>query len=98
MIHIDHLLCTILLFSLIQLNLSINLLFKITIYCTYLILQLSSYTELFLRDEDVENLHDFEEQCMDSNSNNKKEVTHNGNDNRIRLTNERFEYLAIKFV
>ena len=52
-------------------------------------LPVSCVLELFLDDEAVERLHDFEEECMDSYFREKQQEFETGTQERIRVTSER---------
>ena len=47
-------------------------------------------SELFLEEEAVERLHDFEEECMDSYFREKQQEFETGHQERIRVTSERY--------
>jgi transient receptor potential cation channel subfamily M protein 3 len=48
------------------------------------------YLELFLDEEQVEKLHDFEEDCMDDMARNKEYLTNISTEERIMRTTERY--------
>ena len=51
--------------------------------------------ELFLDDEDVERLHDFEEECMEDLFRLREHTRLRSGDERIRQTNERYTTLSV---
>lgn len=50
--------------------------------------QLSS-TELFITEDELKKVHDFEEQCIEEYFREKDDRFHSSNDERIRVTSER---------
>lgn len=63
--------------------------FKLTKFCIDTIFSFS-LAELFLTEEDQKKLHDFEEQCVETYFHEKDDQFHSGNEERIRLTSERY--------
>lgn len=53
----------------------------------YLLLKLS--TELFITEDELKKVHDFEEQCIEEYFREKDDRFHSSNDERIRVTSER---------
>ena len=50
---------------------------------------IASVTELFLSEEDVERIHDFEEECVEDYYRDKEQRIQCSTEERIRLTHER---------
>lgn len=55
-----------------------------------------SCTELFITDDELKKVHDFEEQCIEEYFREKEDRFNSSNDERIRVTSER--YLAFHFL
>lgn len=53
-----------------------------------------SYTELFLSDEELKKLHEFEEQCVQEHFREKEDEQQSSSDERIRVTSERYARLC----
>ena len=50
---------------------------------------ISKTTELFITEDELKNLHDFEEQCIEEYFREKDDRFNSSNDERIRVTSER---------
>jgi len=48
------------------------------------------FTELFLNDEELKKLYEFEEQCVEEYFQEKEDEQQSSNDERIRVTSERY--------
>lgn len=69
---------------------------KITPFCLCLLLSSSSschpavlFKELFITEDELKKVHDFEEQCIEEYFREKDDRFNSSNDERIRLTSER---------
>uniref|UniRef100_A0A7N4NZU3 Transient receptor potential cation channel subfamily M member 1 n=2 Tax=Sarcophilus harrisii TaxID=9305 RepID=A0A7N4NZU3_SARHA len=52
--------------------------------------------KLFLNDEELKKLHEFEEQCVEEYFQEKEDEQQSSNDERIRVTSERFENMSMR--
>lgn len=52
--------------------------------------QTLSSTELFITEDELKKVHDFEEQCIEEYFREKDDRFHSSNDERIRVTSERY--------
>lgn len=48
-----------------------------------------TFTELFITEDELKKVHDFEEQCIEEYFREKDDRFHSSNDERIRVTSER---------
>uniref|UniRef100_A0A8D3DEM9 Transient receptor potential cation channel subfamily M member 3 n=1 Tax=Scophthalmus maximus TaxID=52904 RepID=A0A8D3DEM9_SCOMX len=55
-----------------------------------------SPTELFITEDELKKVHDFEEQCIEEYFREKDDRFHSSNDERIRVTSERVENMAMR--
>lgn len=60
------------------------------------LLQLSS-AELFITEDELKKVHDFEEQCIEEYFREKDDRFHSSNDERIRVTSERLDTSFLNF-
>lgn len=60
-----------------------------------------SPTELFITEDELKKVHDFEEQCMEEYFREKDDRFNSSNDERIRVTSERlkhYRHITDKFI
>ena len=58
--------------------------------------QTLSSTELFITEDELKKVHDFEEQCIEEYFREKDDRFHSSNDERIRVTSERSDMATTK--
>lgn len=63
------------------------------LYCQSIFSTLSS-AELFITEDELKKVHDFEEQCIEEYFREKDDRFHSSNDERIRVTSERSDILS----